>query len=514
MLEVVSLDRALCLPAADVAALLKGQLIVATPKVSVQKGWTFALYPYVDSAKVTQIRPEYYQNTLSLAMGPEYDQQTLSLAQATLTPQQAEAVTIAAWARCENCLMLHKTDQIETLSDLTVWTKNSLKELLQERQHLFLAFLRVYRIPELIMVSGHAVTSEKFGKFIGLPVLDEQQFREPLKVTQILPVVSDRIFTQRKQYLEEMRPPPHAELEKLHGAIAQLADPKAKILEHDIKVFLGWADSCDDQPDPDLKWIDTIASVGNSSDGDLFEKLVRKSFVKLGFTNSNINSHASLDPEGCGGAGGLDFYCEEPYPIVGECKATKTDAVPTDTPAQLIKLGLKHLREKYDTSIKIIMAAGKLNWHARDITIGNKMNVIRPETLQRLVELKAQHPGSINLLELKPCLENAPFGEEADGKVIQFVEQIWQKLKVRSQVIKTVQELQENLNGSHPKADNVCVHYNAVFGRGSGVRLDEHSAHNLLIELSSPLSGHLGRIQKEGNWHCDRFYFLRDLIVG
>ena len=512
MLEVVSLDRALCLPAADIAALLKGQLIAATPKVSVQKGWTFALYPYIDAAKTAQIKTEYHQPTLSLAIGPEYHQQTLSLSQATLTPQQAE-VTIAAWARCENCIMLHKTDQIETLSELTVWTKNSLKKLLQERQHLFLAFLRVYRIPELITVSGHAVTAEKFGKFIGLPVLDEQQFREPLKVTQILPVVSDRIFAQRKQYLEEMRPPPHPELEKLHSAIAQLADPKARTLEHDLEVFLGWVD-CNAQPDPDLEWIGTIASVGNSSDGYLFEKLVRKSFIKLGFTNSNINSYASLDPEGCGGAGGLDFYCEEPYQIVGECKATKTDAISARTPAQLMNLGLSHLQKGYNTSIKIIMAAGELNRYAKKTAIGNEMNVIRPETLQRLIELKAQHPGSINLLELKPCLENAPFGEEADGKVIKFVEQIRQKLKVRSQVIKTVQELQENSNGSHPKADNVCVHYNAVFGKGSGVRLDERSAHNLLIELSSPLSGYLGRVQKEGEWRCDRFYFLRDVEVN
>lgn len=54
MLEVVSLDRALCLPAADIAALLKGQLIAATPKVSVQKGWTFALYPYIDAAKTAR----------------------------------------------------------------------------------------------------------------------------------------------------------------------------------------------------------------------------------------------------------------------------------------------------------------------------------------------------------------------------------------------------------------------------------------------------------------------------
>ena len=512
MLEVVSLDRALCLPAADVAALLKGQLIVATPKVSVQKGWTFALYPYVDAAKAAQIKPEYHQPTLSLAIGTEYHQQSLLLAQATLTPQKVE-VTIAAWAMCENCVMLYTTDQVETLSDLTIWTKNSLKKLLQERQHLFLAFLRVYKIPEFVEVSSQVVTSEKFGKFLSLSILNEQRFREPLKVTQILPVISDRVFAQRRQYLEEMRPPPHPQLEALHGAIAQLADPTAKALEHDIEVFLGWADSCNNQPDPDLKWINTISSVGNSSDGNLFEKLVRKSFVKLGFTNSNVNSYASLDPEGCGGAGGLDFYCEEPYQVVGECKATKTDTVPTETPAQLMRLGLRHLQKEYYTSIKIIMAAGELNGHARETTVGSEMNVIRPETLQELVELKAQHPGSINLLELKPCLENAPFGEAVDGKVIQFMEQIRQKLKVRSQVIKAVQELQEDSDESYSTASNVYVQYNAVFGKSSGGKLNERSAYNLLIELSSPLSGHLGRVQKEGDWRCDRFYFLRDLIV-
>ncbi|WP_198920685.1 hypothetical protein, partial [Anaplasma marginale] len=56
-----------------------------------------------------------------------------------------------------------------------------------------------------------------------------------------------------------------------------------------------------------------MAKVGNSSDGNEFEKLVRKGLIKLGFGNSNTNPKTSLDPDATGGAGGIDFYCETPY---------------------------------------------------------------------------------------------------------------------------------------------------------------------------------------------------------
>jgi hypothetical protein len=36
--------------------------------------------------------------------------------------------------------------------------------------------------------------------------------------------------------------------------------------------------------------------------------------------------------------------------------------------------------------------------------------------------------------------------------------------------------------------------------------------HSILIELSSPLTGYLGRIPG-ANWQSDRFYYLRDLPV-
>ncbi|MEA5506617.1 hypothetical protein VB735_26650 [Halotia wernerae UHCC 0503] len=45
----------------------------------------------------------------------------------------------------------------------------------------------------------------------------------------------------------------------------------------------------------------------------------------------------------------MDFYIEQPYAIVGECKATKTEKVTDGTPAQLLKIGMNHLGKfQYD----------------------------------------------------------------------------------------------------------------------------------------------------------------------
>jgi hypothetical protein len=298
----------------------------------------------------------------------------------------------------------------------------------------------------------------------------------------------------------------------LQSAIALLSatNPAAEELDQDIKIFLGWATSqTAKRLDSDLAWIQKIAEVGNSSDGNQFEKLVRKSLLKLGFTNSNQNSQASLDPDATGGAGGLDFYCEAPYPVVGECKATKSEKVPDGTPAQLIKLGYKHLQEQYDSCIKLIVAAGDLTVAALKTAEGNKISVIRPETLQSLVELQAQYKGSIDLMKLKERLQDA-YGL-ADEKVEQYLAEVRNAIKVRSQIVQAVKQLGE-LGSEHLTAE-IRVYYNAVLAKEPKSKINELlQVHDLLVELSSPLTGYLGRI-KGSDWKSDRFYFLRDLSI-
>jgi hypothetical protein len=484
MTNLVSISTALCLPAPDIEALRQGRMVVAMPRTFINPGQQFALHPCDISTNLLAVE-QYYRSSF------------LPIAQTTLAQLGSETVPIKAWARCELCQSIGDTDALAALSRLTVWTTEGLQEVLRQRHHIFLAYLRVYQLPQQIETAVNPNTQDKIGKFVGLP--------NSLTVTESLPVLSDRIFTQRRRQLEKLEPPLHPELEELESAIAALSasNPAAKELDQDIKVFLGWGIN---QPakrlDPDLTWIETIADVGNSSDGQTFEKLVRRGLFKLGFRGSG------LDPDSTGGAGGMDFYCESPYPMVGECKATKTEKVTDGTPAQLLKIGMNHLgKTQYDRSIKLIVAAGELNSYALRTATENQMNVIRPETLQRLVELKTNYEGAIDLSKLERVLQQAPFGL-ADDKVNRAIDKIWQDIKLRSHIVQLVKNYLEKTG-----FERVSVHalHGAYAISNPPQPLKPDALHEILVELSSPLTGYLGRTN--GRNGSDRFYFLRDLKV-
>ncbi|MGG6265262.1 DUF1802 family protein [Leptolyngbya sp. AN03gr2] len=472
------LTTALCLHSRDIDALAQGKAIAAIARTFIRPAQQFVLYPH--EAESLPLLTESQQ--LSLIASSQNQQLSV------------ETIPISTWAISESCQILDQSCPIEKLAKATHWTSDELAKMFQQKQHLFLVCLRVFRFPGGTEMLANLAAPTSFGKFIGIP--------NSQTVTEFLPVLSDRAFAQRKQKLENLEPPDHPELEDLHDTIAQLIHPAAIHLEQDLKYFLGWAENAIvDRADSDLNWIQTIATIGNSSDGDTFEKIVRKGFIKLGFTNSRNDIKVSLDPNATGGAGGIDFYCEAPYAIVGECKASKTESVPDSTPAQLIKLGHKHLSDQeYDQAIKVIMAAGKLNHHAKQTAIGNKMNVLRPETLERLVDLKAKHPGAINLWELKPCLEQPPFGEDADQKVNQYLDRIQKDIEVRSRIVQLLQS-------KAPQILGVETIWGAYEFSNPPRPLTQAELKDILIELSSPLTGFIGRKDS------DRFYFLRPLAL-
>jgi hypothetical protein len=140
------------------------------------------------------------------------------------------------------------------------------------------------------------------------------------------------------------------------------------------------------------------------------------------------------------------------------------------------------------------------------------MNVIKPETLEKLVKLKLTYSVSINLRELKSCLESEPFGEDANTKLLNFIDrserEIKEQIKLRSQIIQAVKDLQE-ANPEWSSSAEIRTQYNA---NNKGSILDIDIIRDLLIELSSPLAGYLGRVEEKGK-KCDRFYYLRDLRV-
>jgi hypothetical protein len=514
MNKSVSIYNALCLSAPDIEALIQGRIITVIPRTLLDLGKTFALYPVEIS---TAAIDKYYHPSFSPIAKTAWEKfhhpgMLLQPEQLSLIPTQKQLqiplpeskVLIKAWAKCELCEMPDQTTPLDILSQLTIWKPERFEEILQNRPHFFLAYLRVYHLPEPLEVPAIPKIQDKLGKFVGLPNISASENK---------PVLSDQVFNQRKKQLENRQPPLHPELEDLQSSLSQIADnnPVAQQLEQEIRVFLGWSNAPNKNIiDSDLAWIETIANVGNSSDGNEFEKLVRKSLIKLGFSCSNTNPKANLDPDKLGGAGGVDFYCEYPYQVVGECKATKTEKVHDGTAAQLVKLGYKHLQQEYNNCIKIIMAAGELTKDTEETAKGNKMNVIRPETLQRLVELKAKHPGSIDLLNLKPYLEKEPFGEASNDKINGYIDKIEKEIKLRSHIIQLIKNYLQN---SGIESAGVDALHGAYFGSHPPQQLKPEEMHEILIELSSPLTGYLGR-EKGNNWKTDKFYYLRDLPIN
>ncbi|MBE9037101.1 DUF1802 family protein [aff. Roholtiella sp. LEGE 12411] len=472
----VVINTAICLPAPDTEALIQGRAIVAMCKNYIVPERQFALYPTDASINILPVE-QYYQLNF------------LAYAKTALAQVSAETISVKAWARCEKCEPLQNTESLSALSPLTVWTTEALQEILTQRHNIFLLYLRVFQQP--LITLSIKVNSQ----FIYLG--------EPLTISEAKPVLNDRTFAQRKHQLENRQPPLHPELEELQSAIASLTltNSAAKELNDDIKIFLGWSSNQPTNPlDLDLAWIQKIAQVGNSSDGHTFEKLVRRGLLKLGFTGSGLN------PDATGGAGGMDFYAEQPYPIVGECKATKSEKVSDGTPAQLLKIGINHLgKVQYESSIKLIVAAGELNFYALRTATENQMNVISPETLQKLVELQAHYKNSINLLELKEYLQQAPFGL-AEDKVNTYIEKVEQSIKLRSHIIQLVKKHLEKTDDRDVGVDSLHVAY--IYDNPPQ-SLTPKELYEIMIELSSPLTGYLGRDKKS-----DRFYYLRDLPIN
>jgi hypothetical protein len=493
MLETILVDRALCLPAPDVEVLIGGQIVVAIPRIFIERGWSFAIVSVDAASNLLPIERHYH---------PKF----LPTAKFALNQLKTGTIVIRAWGQCESCTLLYGLEEARILSQLTAWSPVALRDALQQRQHLFLACLRVYRLPDLIEVSDEKFHSEKVGKFLSLASLGlPEHIPIPLKVNASFPVLSDAVFSQRKQQLEQRKLPPYPQLEELHDSVVQLGttNPDAKALEQDIKIFLGWDDRAQkEQHRSDLTWIKTIIDLGHRSKvldegksnyqaGTDFENVVQRSLEFLGFT---------VDKAYRGGAGGLDLFCSSPYPLVGECKAGKK--IRSGTTEELIKLGGMRLgTNRFLTSAKLIIGPGNPTLDVLTAAAEWRVSIINPMSLQKLVELKAKYPGSIDLIEFKEYLEPG----QIDHKIDEYVEKVLGEIRLRSHITQSLKEYLEKF-----KAIDVDV--NTLFGVYCGSNppqvLTPQAFYKILIELSSPLTGYLGR--REGS---DRFYFLRDLTV-
>lgn len=482
MSNSVLVDTALRLPSPDIKALIQGRAIASVPRIFIEPEQSFALYPSDTSINLLPTEQHYRSDFLPIA-------------QTALAQMGSKTVSIKAWARCELCQILNDAEALEALSRLTVWTVEALHEILSQRGHIFLTYLRVYQLPQPI-----EVPVQPKGQFVPLPY--------SLTVTEASPVLSDRAFAQRRHQLEKREPPLHPELEKLQSAIAQLDNPAIQQLDYEIRKLVGWTtDTSPQLADSETSWINTIATLGNRSKeldegksnyqaGTDFENIVRRSLEFLEFTVDYFHK---------GGPGGIDVFCSKPYPLVGECKAGKK--IPNDTAVQLLNLGTLRLQsqELFQKSAKIIIGPGKPTEQLEDAAKVHGMPIINPETLEKLVKLQSNFRGSVDLFKLKDYLKPGHSNDEVE----KYIDQVYREIRLRSHLVGLVKKHLENTGDRDVGVD--ALHGAFVYSNPPQP-LKREEMHNILIELSSPLTGYLGRI-RGSDWQRDGFYFLRDLPV-
>jgi hypothetical protein len=476
------------LPAFDVEMLTLGKLI-AVPFIQSQKeGKAFWLYPS-QKLPLNLSLEQYYQ--------PEY----ITKAESSLIQYQTHPIHIKAWARCERHWRINPEQKhlLPKIAQSTIWNMNALEHMFEQHKVLKLLILRLYRLSNPCIVN---IPPEP-----GAFYWSKSEDLITTATENDTPVVCEASFHKRKALLLTGKVYRHTEIEALQFQCEQILDnnPDAQQLNYDVKQFLGWTSEPPTQkPDTKLDWINDIAALGDRSieleekksnyqAGTEFENIARRSLEFLGF---------KVEEDYKGGAGGLDLFCSQPYPLVCECKAGKL--IPSGTVQELIKLGGMHLGAgQFLNSTKLVIGPGNPSTDMLKAAKEWKVSIINAMTLQKLVELKAKYPGAINLFELKQYLESG----QINYKIDEYIEKVEKKISLRSHLVKLIKNYLENTGLDNAGVDSL---HGVYFGSNPPQSLKTEDMHEILIELSSPLTGYLGKI-KGSDWKSDRFYFLRDL---
>lgn len=406
-----------------------------------------------------------------------------------LQVENSDLVTVDLWAECKSCESIDNTFDLLKLSQLTALSIEELESIFQQRASIFLLVLRVYKLPNPIQVQQQST-----GNFVPLP--------ESITIFEKIPILDDEQFQQIQDQSKDL------ELSIISSQFPDIALDDEDFLKINSNILSAETQEVIDeenQINDSLSWIKTISKLGDRSikedkgksnyqAGTDFENIVKDSLEFLGFT---------IDEARKGGAGGLDLFCSKPYPLTGECKAGKS--IPNGAVKQLVALGGAHLGvDKFiKSSVKLVIGAGNPTDPMLHDAQEWKVSIIKAMTLQKLVELKAKYDGAVNLFELKQYMQAG----QIDDKIHEYIQKVESDIKLRSHVVQTVKNFL--LNNSFKEVET-----NVIFGLYAGSNppksLSTEELKEILIELSSPLAGYLGRVEEDGK-KCDRFYYLRDL---
>ena len=405
--------------------------------------------------------------------------------------ENSDSVTVELWAECKSCEGIDNTFDLLKLSQLTALPIEELESIFQQRASIFLVVLRVYKLSNPIQVQQQST-----GNFVPLP--------ESITIFEKIPILDDEQFQQIQDQSKDL------ELSIISSQFPDIALDDEDFLKINSNILSAETQEVIDeenQINDSLSWIKTISKLGDRSikedkgksnyqAGTDFENIVKDSLEFLGFT---------IDEAHKGGAGGLDLFCSKPYPLTGECKAGKS--IPNGAVKQLVALGGAHLGvDKFiKSSVKLVIGAGNPTDPMLHDAQEWKVSIIKAMTLQKLVELKAKYDGAVNLFELKQYMQAG----QIDDKIHEYIQKVESDIKLRSHVVQTVKNFL--LNNSFKEVET-----NVIFGLYAGSNppksLSTEELKEILIELSSPLAGYLGRVEEDGK-KCDRFYYLRDLSI-
>lgn len=377
-----------------------------------------------------------------------------------------EYIPIHAWASLQNHEILIDDDAQKFLIHQTPWTWDDIRERRGNRSHLFIAALRVYQLPEPVNIPWNEQHRDRLGAFIPLGGVE-------IPTTTDHPVLDDISFNEQLDHLKTRKVP-----DPIEQCLERLKEPPKPVLIPD--------------------WVNTIVSLGDRSieedtgksnyqAGTDFENIVKQSLEFLGFT---------IDETHKGGAGGLDLYCSAPFPIVGECKAGKK--IPDTAAEQLYRIGVRNCGspDAYKTIAKLIIGPGQPSKYLLDSAKAQSITIMNPETLESLIQLKTRYPGAVNLRELEPILKSGDA-----SKIQAYIDHAQRSIDLRRRVFNTLQTCQAHAQQDSFAPQDLIVPY-SIQNRDSPITPNEIEA--ILIELSSPLLGYIGRTG-------DRYYPIQPL---
>ncbi len=487
----IIINSALRLPAPDIEALIQGNIVTALSRVVIDRGRALALYPSDISMNLLPVEKQYRSKFVPIA-------------HSTFQRLNPDKVSIRAWATCELCQPVTYLQILDALSDLTIWTPEALREIVDQRKTIFLTYLQVYLLPKPVEIPYVST-----GNFVGL--------QENLNIAGSRPILKDQDFIFIKNQLENLLDSQDELSTNIAPVLAVQTLPVVlPVISPPIQPSLTPVVAPNNVTQPieanlttsGVSWINDIVTLGDRSieilekksnvqAGTDFENIVKKSLEFIGFTVDHVHA---------GGSGGLDLFCSKPFPLIGECKSGKN--IPGNTVYELDNLSDDHLEDHIVAEAqKLIIGAGNPTPQIQRRAARKNISIINPRSLQKLVELNHRYSGSINLIELRPYL----IAGQADHKVDEYIQRVESEIKLRSHIVQAVKKLAA-MGTTQPNFERICTQYNAMFFTDNESILRDQEGKDLLIELSSPLAGYLGRVEEAGK-KCDRFYFLRDLPI-